>query len=136
MLPLDQEAGVREDNLHSAYTWSFQAKTRLEPYKSWKDVLEPRENRQEECLGVASAITFACSHRDISRTDLGITLIEGCVHGNANIRLQIFKRWLPMNHRELPKLLEMEFEAILPGRKQHDQRYTQHPIIRNFLDEP
>ena len=54
--------------------------------------------------------------------------------------MQIFglvslKRWLPMNHRELPELLEIEFEAILPGRNQHDQRYTQHPIIRNFLDE-
>ena len=24
------------------------------------------------------------------------------------------------------------YEAILPGRKQHDQRYTQHRIIRNF----
>ena len=40
-----------------------------------------------------------------------------------------------MNHRKLPELLEIEFEAILPGRNQHDQRYTQHPIIRNFLDE-
>ena len=40
-----------------------------------------------------------------------------------------------MNHLELPELLEIEFEAILPGRNQHDQRYTQHPIIRNFLDE-
>ena len=43
-----------------------------------------------------------------------------------------------MNHRELPELselLEIEFEAILPGRKQHDQRNKQHPIIRNFLDE-
>ena len=54
--------------------------------------------------------------------------------------MQIFglvslKRWLPMNHRELPELLEIEFEAILPGRKQHDQRNKQHPIIRNFLDE-
>ena len=27
------------------------------------------KNRQEECLGVASVITFACSH--ISRSDLG-----------------------------------------------------------------
>ena len=45
------------------------------------------------------------------------------------------KRWLPMNHRELPELLAIEFEAILPGRKQQDQRYTQHRIIRKFLDE-
>ena len=39
--------------------------------------------------------------------------------------MQIFglvslKRWLPMNHRELPEFLEIEFEAILPGRKQRD----------------
>ena len=57
------------------------------------------------------------------------------LHGNANIRLGLLKRWLPMNHQELPELLEIEFEAILPGRNEHDQRYTQHPIIRNFLDE-
>ena len=40
-----------------------------------------------------------------------------------------------MNHRELPELLEIEFEAVLPGRKQDDQLYTQYPIIRNFLEE-
>ena len=111
----------------------FRAKARLEPDKSWKDVLDSRKTRQEECLGVASVITFACSH--ISRSDFEMTLIEGYVHGDANIRLGSLKRWLPMNHRELPELLEIEFEAILPGRNQHDQRYTQHPIIRNFLDE-
>ena len=100
---------------------------------SWKDVLDSRKNQQEECLGVASVITFACSH--ISRLDLGMILIEGYVHGYANILFGSLKRWLPMNHRELPELLEIEFEAILPGRKQHDQRNKQHPIIRNFLDE-
>ena len=59
------------------------------------------------------------------------------MHGDANIRRGSLNRWLPMNHRELPELLEIEFEAIFPagGRKQHDQRYTLHPIIRNFLDE-
>ena len=97
----------------------FRAKARLEPDKSWKDVLDSRKTRQEECLGVASVITFACSH--ISRSDFEMTLIEGYVHGDANIRLGSLKRWLPMNHRELPELLEIEFEAILPGRKQHNQ---------------
>ena len=120
-------------DLHRACTWFFRAKARLEPDKSWKDVLDSRKTRQEECLGVASVITFACSH--ISRSDFEMTLIEGYVHGDANIRLGSLKRWLPMNHRELPELLEIEFEAILPGRKQHDQRNKQHPIIRNFLDE-
>ena len=81
----------------------------------------------EECLGVASVITFACSH--ISRLDFEMTLIEGYVHGNANILLGSLKRWLPMNHQELPELLEIKFEAILPGRNQHHQLYTQHPII-------
>ena len=133
LFPLDQEAGVCEDNLRRACTWFFRAKARLEPNKSWKDVLDSRKTRQEECLGVASVITFACSH--ISRSDFEMTLIEGYVHGDANIRLGSLKRWLPMNHLELPELLEIKFEAILPGRNQHDQRYTQHPIIRNFLDE-
>ena len=33
------------------------------------------------------------------------------------------KLWLlglPMNHADLPKLMEITFEAILPGRQQHD----------------
>ena len=61
----------------------FRAKARLEPDKSWKDVLDSRKNRQEECLGVASVITFACSH--ISRSFLEMTLFDSYVHGNANI---------------------------------------------------
>ena len=37
---LDQEAGVRrDDNLHLAWTLFFRAKARLDPAKSWKDVL-------------------------------------------------------------------------------------------------
>ena len=43
-----------------------------------------------------------------------MTLIEGYVHGNANILLGWLKRWLPLNYRELPELPEIEFEAILP----------------------
>ena len=81
LLPHDQEAAVLDFNLHRACTWFFRAKAPLEPAKSWNDVL----NSQEECLGVASVITFAFSH--ISRSDLGMILVEGCVHGNANIQL-------------------------------------------------
>ena len=62
-------------------------------------------------------------------------LVESYKNGNANILLGLLKRWLPINRQELSELLEIEFEAILPGRKQHDQRYTQHPNIQNFLDE-
>ena len=81
---------------------------------------------------------FACSY--ISWFPYWIWLVEGYVHGYANIQLGSLKHWLPMNHRELPELLEIEFEAILPGlidlgRKQHNQLYTQHPIIRNFPKE-
>ena len=62
MLPLDREAGVREDNLHCACTWFFRAKGQLEPDKSWKDVLDSRKTRQEESLGVASVITLSRLH--------------------------------------------------------------------------
>ena len=48
----------------------------------------------------------------------------GYVHGSANIRLGSLKCWLPMNYQKLPELLEIEFEAMLPGRKKHDQRYS------------
>ena len=133
-LPLDQETEVHYDNLHSACTWFFRAKARLDPAKSWKDVLNSRKNWLEECLGVVSVIYFCiCSH--ISRSDLGKTLVEGYVHTNANIWLGSLRHWLPMNHQELPELLEIEFEVILPGRKQHDQWYTKHLIFRNFLGD-
>ena len=55
------------------------------PDKFWKDVLDSRKNRQEECLGVASVIILHAPH--ISRLELGMTLIDGYVHGNVNIRL-------------------------------------------------
>ena len=68
---------------------------------------------------------------------LGNDLVEGYVHSDANILFGSLKRWLPKNHWELPELLEIEFEAILPGRKQLDQRYTKHPVIRkNFSTKP
>ena len=102
----------------------FAPKPRLEPAKSCKDVLNRRENlnRQEESLGVASVIIWEWPWS---------SMVEGYVHGDANILLGSLKRWLPMNHRQLPELLEIE----LPRRKQHDQRYTQNPIIWKFLDE-
>ena len=43
LLPLDQEAGVRKDNLHSACTWFFRAKALSKPDKSFKDVLDSRK---------------------------------------------------------------------------------------------
>ena len=41
------------------------------------------------------------------------------MHGDANIWLGSLKRWLPMNHRELPELLEIEFEATNSGKDGH-----------------
>ena len=69
-----KDAGVRDENLHPACTWFFRAKDRLEPAKTWKDVLHFRGNCQKECIDVASDITCACS--DIIRPDLGTALIE------------------------------------------------------------
>ena len=99
----------------------FRAKARLEPAKSWKECAEFPGKLTGRML-LSLLVTFACSH--ISRSDLGMTLVEGYVHGDANIRLGSLKRWLPMNHQKLSELLEIEFEAMLPGRKQHDQRYS------------
>ena len=49
------------DNLHSAFTWSFHTKARLEPAESWKDVQDSRKTWQGECLCVASVITVEYS---------------------------------------------------------------------------
>ena len=59
LAPLDREAGVREDNLRRACTWFFRAKARLEPDKSWKDVLDSWKTRQEECLALLLSLDFS-----------------------------------------------------------------------------
>ena len=40
-----------------------------------------------------------------------------------------------MNHESLCKLLGISFEAILQGGNQHDQPYSKHHTILNFLAE-
>ena len=116
MLRLDQEARVPNDNLHRECTLFFLAEARWEPAKSWNKELNSRKNRQEQCLGVASVITCACFHIFRIQIGLGMTLVEGYVHGYANIPLGSLKAWLPMNHRRFPEvgpeLVEIEFEAI------------------------
>ena len=62
-------------------------------------------------------------------------LVKGYVHGDEQIRLGCLNRWLPMNHAVFPELLEIAFEAILPRRQQHNQRYTKHHSILKFLAE-
>ena len=64
VLPPDQDAGVRDENMQCAHTWLVLAKARLAPAKSWKDVFDSRKKRQNKCLGVASVITFASSDID------------------------------------------------------------------------
>ena len=57
------------------------------------------------------------------------------MHGDEHVCLCFLKSWLPMNNAVLPKLLEITFEVIFPGRQQHDQRYTKHPTVVKFLSE-
>ena len=66
--------------------------------------------------------------------DFGSVFVEGYVHGYEHIRLGSLKHLLPMN-AGLPELLDITFEGILPGRQQHNQRYTKHPTILKFLAE-
>ena len=86
LLPKMQECKMKK--FHRACTWFFRAKARLQPAKTWKDVLHSRKDRQKECMDAALDITFACY--DITVTagqDLGTTSIEGYVHGDVPIRL-------------------------------------------------
>ena len=129
----DNVAGVRDEKLQCANAWFFRAKARLAPGKSWKDVLDSRRSHQEKCIGFTTVITFACA--DMFGPDLGTTSIEGYVHGDKNIRLDSLKLWLPINCPDLSELLAISFEAMVPGRNQHDQLYTKHPIIQKFLAE-
>ena len=76
-----------------------------------------------------------CQIPDIDGQDLGTTSVESYVHDDEHSRLGLLKRWRPRNHLDLPRLLQISFEAILLGRKQHNQRYTKHPTIPKFLSE-
>ena len=108
----------------SAHTWFFSSKAWLAPAKAWKDVLRSQENHQKECIGV----TTACSNFALfAGLDLESISVLGSVHGDEHILLGSLKLWLPMNHLDLPKLLEITLEVILPGRQQHNQRDTKHP---------
>ena len=55
--------------LHGACTWVFSRPSSIGTCQTWKDVLHSGENRQKECIGVASVITLACS--DFARPGLG-----------------------------------------------------------------
>ena len=61
LLPLDREAGVREDKLHRACTWFFRAKARLEPDKSWKDVLDSRKADRKNGLALLLSLLLHAS---------------------------------------------------------------------------
>ena len=90
------------------------AKARLVPAKSWNDMLDSRENLQNKRVDVASVITYASS--DTNRPVSGTTSVKGYVCGNTNIQIDTPQRWLPMNHSDLPKFLQILFNAILPGK--------------------
>ena len=93
-----------------------------------------QEYARTECLGVASVITFGCSHT--SSLDLGMTLIEGYVHGDANIRLGPLKRWLPMNHRELPELLGSNSRRYCPKENNTTNDTHRIPLFEIFSTKP
>ena len=73
------------------------------------------------CLHALTSLKF--------KPDLGTTSVEDCVHVNEHIRLSSLKHRLPMNHTNFPDFLEIVFNVILPKRKQHKQRITNHPTI-------
>ena len=116
-------------NLHCAHEWFFRTNDRLAPAKTRKDVLHYRQNRQEECTGIASLIPFASS--DIFKPDLGTTSVKGCVHVDEHIRLSSLKRRLLMNHANFPYFPKIAFNVILPERKQHKERFTNIPLFWN-----
>ena len=116
----------------------FRAKARLAPTKTWKDVLIVLHSRlftvkSPERFASVRVITFACS--DFAGLDLGSISVEDYAHGYEHVQLDFLKCLLPMNHAILSKLLEITFEANLPGRQQHDQRYAKHPTNLKFLAE-
>ena len=103
------------------------------PHLSKLGRMQSCENRQKECTGVAPVITFACSN--FAGQDSRSILVKNYVHGYEHILLGSLKSRLPINHDNLPKLLEITFKVILQGRQQHNQWYTKDPTILKFLAE-
>ena len=100
-----QDAGVLVENLHRACRWFFRAKARLTPAKTWKHVLQSRENRKKQFIGVASVIiTIACCSD------------------------------FPINHADLPELLEITFAGDI-ARKTAAQPTIHKASDYSMLDE-
>ena len=112
ILPKMQECKMKFMPVHGFCTPNL-TKARLLPAKTWRGVLHSRKNSQKECIDAASDITFACYYI-IAGLELGTTSIEGYVHGDVPIWLGLLKLWLPINHPDLPELLDIVFEVILP----------------------
>ena len=111
-----------EDVSQRAYTWVFRAAiygnlVDSSQYSTFRALLDSQKERQEQCLGVEETITFTCSK--LSETEPRTLSVEGIVHANRRIRGASLKQWLPMNH--MPEVNSIEFEAVYPGRKQHDR---------------
>ena len=68
-----------------------------------------------------SSIGTCQNLEDLLHSRVNSISVEGYVHGDEYVLLDYLKHWLPMNHSDHPELLEIAFEAISPGRKQHQQ---------------
>ena len=78
----------------------------------------PDKKSQEECKGVASLMLWHLW------SGFGIYLVRGLCAWYSNAGSLSTKLW---------ELLYILFNAILQGRKQHQQRFTKHPTIIKFL---
>ena len=61
----------------------------------------PNKPARKYALALPQSLCFACS--DFTRQDLESTLVESYVQGQEHVLLGSLKRWLPMNHADLPE---------------------------------
>ena len=117
--------------MHSACTWFFHHVhlDRNLPNLgriSWIS----RKTDRKNAWALLLSLLFACSR---------MILVEGYVHGNANIQLSSPKLWLLKNHREvklreLSELLEIEFGSYCPEENNTTSDTHSIPLFRKLWE--
>ena len=87
-------------------------------------------HRQEETLGLASVITFACAAPAHESAASNIIQVEVLVHSKSHIRLGTLDAWLDPAIN--PKIMKFKWSPVRTGK---GKSYMCDPTVQKFLEE-
>ena len=87
-------------------------------------------HRQEETLGLASVITFACAAPAHESAASNIIQVEVLVHSKSHIRLCTLDAWLDPAIN--PKIMKFKWSPVRTGK---GKSYMCDPTVQKFLEE-